>query len=70
MMSLVKLSSNFQIAIPRELREKLHLKSGQIFHVVEKDGIINLVPYKDIRQMRGFLKGMDISGIREEEDRI
>ncbi len=69
-MGVVKLSSKYQIVIPKDLREKLRLKSGQRFQIVEKDGIINLVPHKDIGQMRGILKGMNIEGFREENDRL
>lgn len=69
-MSTVKLSSKFQIVIPRDVREKLNLKAGEQIVIIEKAGIIHLVPQKPIKQMRGFVKGGDTQNIRDEEDRF
>jgi AbrB family looped-hinge helix DNA binding protein len=69
-MAKVKLSSKFQVVIPREVREKLNLKPGEEIVMIENAGIIHLVPQKPIKQMRGFVKGGDTQNIREEEDRF
>ena len=69
-MAKVRLSSKFQIVIPREVREKLNLKAGEEIVMVEKAGVIHLVPQKPIKQMRGFVKGGDARNIRDEEDRF
>ncbi len=69
-MTKVKLSPKFQIVIPREVREKLNLKPGEEIVMIEKAGVIHLVPQKPIKQMRGFVKGGDTKNIREEEDRL
>ena len=69
-MAKVKLSSKFQIVIPVEIREKMDLKAGMELVMVEKAGVIHLVPQKPIKQMRGFVKGGDNRNIREEEDRF
>ena len=69
-MTKVKLSSKFQVVIPREVRKKLDLKPGEEIVMVEKAGIIHLVPQKPIKQMRGFVKSGDTHNIREEEDRF
>jgi len=69
-MAKVKLSSKFQIVIPREVREKLNLKPGEEIVMIVKAGVIHLVPQKPIKQMRGFIKGDDTKNIREEEDRL
>jgi len=66
----VTVSSKYQIVIPQEVREKIELKPGQKIVVVEKDGIIHLIPQKPIREMRGFIKGMDTRQLRDEEDRF
>ena len=50
--------------------EKIELKPGQKIVVVEKDGIVHLIPQKPIREMRGFIKGMDTRQLRDEEDRF
>ena len=69
-MAKVKLSSKFQIVIPREVREKLNLKPGEEIVMIENAGVIHLIPQKPIKQMRGFVKGGDTQNIREEEDRF
>jgi len=69
-MAKVKLSSKFQVVIPLEVRKKLDLKPGEEIVMIEKSGVIQLVPQKPIKQMRGFVKGGDTQNIREEEDRI
>ncbi len=69
-MSKVKLSPKFQVVIPQLVREKLDLKPGEQIVVIEKDGIIHLIPLKPIKQMRGFAKGADTQAIRDEEDRF
>jgi len=66
----VTISSKFQVVIPRAVRNQLKLKAGQKLRVVLKGGMINLVPEVPIMEMRGFLKGMDISGIRDEDERL
>ena len=69
-MAKVKLSSKFQIVIPSEIREKMNLKAGEEIVMIEKAGVIHLVPQKPIRQMRGFVKGGDTQNIREEKERF
>jgi AbrB family looped-hinge helix DNA binding protein len=66
----VKLSPKFQIVIPAEIREKMALKAGAELVMIEKAGVIHLVPQKPIKQMRGFIKGGDTKNIREEADRF
>ncbi len=69
-MDTVILSSKYQIVIPQEVRKKADLKPGQKIVIIEKDGVIHLIPQKPIREMRGFLKGIDTSQLRDEEDRF
>jgi AbrB family looped-hinge helix DNA binding protein len=65
----VTLSPKFQIVIPLPVRRNMGLRSGQKIQVVEHDGRIELIPERDIKDMRGFLKGIDTSFERE-EDRV
>jgi AbrB family looped-hinge helix DNA binding protein len=67
-MGEVTISSKYQIVIPREVRKQLGLKAGQKLKVLIKGQVINLVPEVPLSEMRGFLKGMDASGIRENEE--
>lgn len=69
-MSVVTLSSKYQVVIPHDVREILKLKPGQKIVVIEKDGVVHLVPQRPIKEMRGFLKGVEIGQIRDEEDRF
>ncbi|HCC69487.1 MAG TPA: AbrB family transcriptional regulator [Nitrospiraceae bacterium] len=68
-MATATISSKYQVVIPKNIREKLHLKSGQKMTVVTKGGIIYFIPEKPLSFFRGLLKGMDRGDIREDEDR-
>jgi len=48
-----KLSSKYQIAIPKTIRESLHLKSGQQFTLITRGSIIEMVPMQSINNARG-----------------
>jgi AbrB family looped-hinge helix DNA binding protein len=69
-MGVVTLSSKFQVVIPRDVREKLNLTPGQKIVVIEKDGVLHLIPQKPMKEMRGFVKGIDTQELRDEEDRF
>jgi len=69
-MGVVTLSSKFQVVIPQDVREKLDLKPGQKIVVIEKDGVVHLIPQRPVREMRGFVKGIDTRKLRDEEDRF
>jgi AbrB family looped-hinge helix DNA binding protein len=69
-MGEVTISSKFQVVIPKDIRKQLRLKVGQKLRVVVTGQSINLVPEIPLSEMRGFLKGMDKFGIREEDERL
>ena len=69
-MKKVKLSSKFQISIPKEVRERYQLKSGQEFEIFVYDGRIQLVPLRPIEAYQGFLAGKDPSFEREKKERF
>lgn len=68
-METVTVSSKFQIVIPRAIRESLGLQPGQKLQAIQYENRIELIPLKPIREMRGFLKGIDTT-IEREPDRI
>jgi AbrB family looped-hinge helix DNA binding protein len=68
-MQTVTVSPKYQVVIPKAVREALHLRPGQKMQVVEYDGRIELIPERDIRELRGFLKGINTEFERE-EDRV
>ena len=69
-MATTVVSSKFQIVIPKEVREKIELEKGQVLQVVAKHRVITLIPERPVGELRGFLKGMTIDGLRDEEDRL
>jgi AbrB family looped-hinge helix DNA binding protein len=58
-MEATKVSTKYQIVIPKKVREKLKLKPGQQFQVVTYGNRIELIPVQDIGKMRGYLRGID-----------
>lgn len=69
-MASVKVSPKYQVVIPRKVRESMGIRPGQELDVFEYEGRIELIPVRDIREMRGFLKGIDTTIERDREDRI
>jgi AbrB family looped-hinge helix DNA binding protein len=65
----VKVSPKYQVVIPKEIRESLHLVPGQKMQVVQYENRIELIPERDISELEGFLKGIDTTFIRE-DDRV
>lgn len=70
-----KLSSKFQLAIPKAIREDLNLQAGQQFTLVARGNIIELIPLRSIQEARGMLSSgsfksyKDSSEYRDREDR-
>ena len=68
-MQTVTVSPKYQVVIPKNIRDALKLRPGQKMRVMEYDGRIELIPERDISELRGFLKGID-TGIEREKDRV
>ncbi|OGW55141.1 MAG: AbrB family transcriptional regulator [Nitrospirae bacterium RBG_19FT_COMBO_55_12] len=68
-MSTTTISPKYQVVIPKDVREKLRLKSGQKMTVVTKGGVVYLIPERSLESFRGFLKGLDTANIREDDER-
>lgn len=64
----VKVSSKFQVIIPKPVRESLGIRPGQRLQVFSYGDRIELVPVREIAEMRGFLAGMD-ARIERDPDR-
>lgn len=69
-MNTVTLSPKYQVVIPRAVRERIRLKPGERLQVISFDDRIELVPVRPMRKMKGFLKGLDASFARDEDDRV
>jgi AbrB family looped-hinge helix DNA binding protein len=63
------ISPKYQVVIPRELREKLHLNPGEKVEFLQYENRIEMIPVRDIKKMRGFLKGIDTT-VEREKDRV
>ncbi len=68
-MSTVTLSPKFQVVIPQAIREAMQLKAGEKFRVMRYGDRVEFIPVRSMREMRGFLKGMDTK-LDREEDRL
>jgi len=64
-MATITISPKFQVVIPKEIRQKLNLKPGQKLQVIQLGDRIEFIVLKDIRDARGFLKGINTDIVRE-----
>ena len=67
-MQQVTISPKFQVVIPRKIRETLNLVPGQKMQVVQYGERIELIPHKQVHEMRGFLK-RSFEETNEEEEK-
>ena len=68
-MQTVTVSPKYQVVIPKSIRDTLQLKPGQKMRVIEYDGRIEMIPDRDISELRGFIKGIN-TDIQREKDRL
>ena len=68
-MTIVTISSRFQIVIPKDVRERLKLKPGQKVQAIPFKGRIELIPLEPIESSRGFLRGIDTT-VPRDPDRV
>jgi AbrB family looped-hinge helix DNA binding protein len=68
-MQTVTVSPKYQVVIPKNIRDALKLRPGQKMRVMEYDGRIELIPDRDISELRGFLKGIN-TRVEREKDRV
>jgi AbrB family looped-hinge helix DNA binding protein len=55
----VTISPKYQVVIPKEIRRRLGLCPGQKIQAIVYDDRIELIPVRPVREMRGYLKGID-----------
>ena len=68
-MARATISPKFQIVIPKEIRERLDLKPGQQVALIERQGLITIVPQRPISELRGIARGAPTDDYRDETDR-
>lgn len=64
-METVTISPKFQIVIPQKIREAMGLRSGEKARMLSFRNRIEVIPVRDVRSLRGYLKGIDTSLIRD-----
>ena len=67
-METVKVSTKYQVVIPKAVRESAGIRPGQEVAVLRYGGRIELIPLRPVGEMRGFLRGLDTT-IESEKDR-
>lgn len=60
-MSTAKLTSKGQITLPKEIRDRLHLRPGhRLEFIIEEDGGVRLVPRtRSVRDLKGSIPPPD-----------
>ena len=69
-METVTVSSKYQLVLPRGARERLGLRPGMKLTVLDKGGVIFLVPDRPLRDYRGIARGTRGRSLREKKDRL
>lgn len=64
------ISSKYQVVIPKPVREHLNLRPKQKLAVIEKEGMLILVPQRPLRELRGIASGAMVADYREKKDRF
>ena len=64
-MNTVTLSPKFQVVIPQAIRQQMHLTAGDKFHVIRHGDRVEFIPVRPMKELRGFLSGMDTTIERE-----
>lgn len=67
-MTIVYISPNFQVVIPKSIREALKRRPGQKIQMIQYEERIELIPVRPITSMRGHLNGID-TVVERETDR-
>ena len=68
-MKTVTVSSKYQVVIPREVRESMDLRPGTRVQVLQYENRIELIPLREPKALRGFIRGIDTE-VRRDEDRV
>ncbi len=70
MTETAKLSSKFQISIPKAIRMAQHWEAGQRFAFIPKGTGVLLVPVPEREKLKGLAKGANPEGCRDHGERV
>ncbi len=68
-MTMVTVSPKYQVVIPKNVRDELGIKAGQKVQIITYQGRIELIPLKPMRDLKGFLSGLD-TALERDPDRL
>ena len=68
-MDKVTVSSKYQVVIPKDVRRKLKVRPGQKLAVFVKGSSISLVCDRPLESLRGIMRGVVLSDLREKKER-
>lgn len=68
-MTVVTLSSKFQVSVPKEVRDALHLKAGQKLVFINTGTAIKLMAQPSIADLVGIARGASTAGVRDRSER-
>ena len=68
-MSVVTVSSKYQIVIPKEVRESLGIRAGARMRVLSYGNGVVVIPVRPMREARGSLPGID-TRVPRDPDRV
>jgi len=66
-METVTVSPKYQVVIPSRIRRLLGVEPGQKVKVILYDNRIEMIPVRPVREVRGFLRGIDTTVDRESD---
>ncbi len=64
-----KLSSKFQVSIPKSVRAGRGWQAGQVFAFIPKGEGVLLVPVPDVKDLAGIATGASTTDYRDRSDR-
>ncbi len=70
MSASARLSTKYQISIPKAVREEQHWEAGQEFVFIPKGKGVLVIPVPELQQLAGLAKGAKRDGFRDRKDRF
>jgi AbrB family looped-hinge helix DNA binding protein len=68
-METVKVSKKYQVVIPEKLRQEAGIRPGDRMVAIVKNGILQYVPVRPLRETKGMIRGLSSKDLRDERDR-
>ncbi len=68
-MDTVVVSPKYQVVIPKNIRSSMKLRPGQKLRVIKYEDRIELIPDRDISELKGFVRGIN-TDFEREDDRL